>query len=213
MDSLKLILKLFLPPFLSVSILYFTESNLYAYPLVFSLTLSLSNYQSFRSDLPKGILLSLVYCYAAFLIGILVSSGFYRLFELLGIPNDIKIGNWFYTDLSLCLGAFITAPVLTMFLLKSLFKETTSRFTNWIISVTIFVFVSISFIHSEQDVKNYFNIINLWQLVIMFGLQLIINQNAILEKLGAKKSQLTTPPIMHSYSSGSWRLFPTFNFK
>ena len=70
-----------------------------------------------------------------------------------------------------------------MYLQKLLFKNTKTKLTYWIISITTFVFVMISFVHSDQDVKNFFNIMNLWQLIIMFGLQLVINQKVISGKL------------------------------
>jgi hypothetical protein len=189
MESLKLILKLILTPFLSVSILFFTESSLFLYPLVFSIILSLSNYKLFRFDLPIGIILGIVYSYIAFFVGYFGYGLFYKMIEIIGIMNDIKIGDWFYTDLAFCISVFIIAPYLTMYLQKLLFKYTKTRLTYWIISITTLVFVLISFIHSEQDVKNFFNIINLWQLIIMFGLQLVINQKAITVEIknGTKK--------------------------
>ncbi len=179
MESLKLILKLILTPFLSVSILFFTESSLFLYPLVFSIIISLSNYKLFRFDLHIGIILGIIYSYIAFFVGYFGYGLFYKIIEIIGISNDIKIGDWFYTDLAFCIAVFIIAPYLTMYLQKLLFKNTKTRLTHWIISITTLVFVLISFIHSEQDVKNFFNIINLWQLIIMFGLQLVINQKAI----------------------------------
>jgi len=175
MESLKLILKLILTPFLSVSILFFTESSLFLYPLIFSIILSLSNYNLFRIDLAIGILLGIVYSYITFFVGYFGYAVFYKAIELIGIVNDITIGEWFYTDLAFCIAVFIIAPYLTMYL--------------QIISITTFVFVMISFVHSDQDVKNFFNIMNLWQLIIMFGLQLVINQKVISGKLksGNKK--------------------------
>ncbi|RBP26032.1 hypothetical protein DFR65_1195 [Oceanihabitans sediminis] len=189
MDSLKLILKIILTPFLSVSILFFTESSLFLYPLIFSIILSLSNYNLFRFHLPIGFFLGIVYSYLAFFVGYFGYGLFYKIIEFIGITNDITIGEWFYTDLAFCIAVFIIAPYLTMHLQKLLFKNTKTRLTYWIMSITTLVFVLISFIHSEQDVKNFFNIINLWQLIIMFGLQLIINQKAITEKIksGNKK--------------------------
>jgi len=183
MESLKLILKLFLTPLLSVSILFFTESSLFLYPLVFSIILSLSNYELFRFDLPIGIILGIVYSYIAFFVGYFGYGLFYKIIELIGITNDITIGEWFYTDLAFCIAVFIIAPYLTMYLQKLLFKNTKTRLTYWIISITTLVFVLISFIHSEQDVKNFFNIINSWQLIIMLGLQLVINQKIISDKI------------------------------
>ncbi|MEY8778844.1 hypothetical protein AB9K32_00330 [Allomuricauda sp. XS_ASV26] len=183
MELLKLILKLILTPFLSVSILFFAESSLFLYPLIFSIILSLSNYKLFRFDLPIGVILGVVYSYIAFFVGYFGYGFFYKIIEIIGITNDIKIGEWFYTDLAFCIAVFIIAPYLTMYLQKLLFKNTKTRLTYWIISITTLVFVLISFIHSEQDVKNFFNIINLWQLIILFGLQLTINQKAITEKI------------------------------
>ena len=189
MESLKLILKLILTPFLSVSILFFTESSLFLYPLIFSIILSLSNYNLFRIDLAIGILLGIVYSYITFFVGYFGYAVFYKAIELIGIVNDITIGEWFYTDLAFCIAVFIIAPYLTMYLQKLLFKNTKTKLTYWIISITTFVFVMISFVHSDQDVKNFFNIMNLWQLIIMFGLQLVINQKVISGKLksGNKK--------------------------
>ncbi|GAK78094.1 hypothetical protein JCM19296_3708 [Nonlabens ulvanivorans] len=183
MESLKLILKLILTPFLSVSILFFTESSLFLYPLIFSIILSLSNYNLFRFDLPIGILLGIIYSYIAFFVGYFGYAVFYKAIELIGIVNDITIGEWFYTDLAFCIAVFIIAPYLTMYLQKLLFKSTKTKLTYWIISITTFVFVMISFVNSDQDVKNFFNIMNLWQLIIMFGLQLVINQKVISGKL------------------------------
>ena len=189
MESLKLILKLILTPFLSVSILFFTESSLFLYPLIFSIIVSLSNYNLFRIDLPIGILLGIVYSYIAFFVGYFGYAVFYKAIELIGIVNDITIGEWFYTDLAFCIAVFIIAPYLTMYLQKLIFKNTKTKLTYWIISITTFVFVMISFVNSDQDVKNFFNIMNLWQLIIMFGLQLVINQKVISGKLksGNKK--------------------------
>ncbi|MDO7138546.1 hypothetical protein [Algibacter lectus] len=189
MESLKLILKLILTPFLSVLILFFTESSLFLYPLIFSIILSLSNYNLFRIDLAIGILLGIVYSYITFFVGYFGYAVFYKAIELIGIVNDITIGEWFYTDLAFCIAVFIIAPYLTMYLQKLLFKNTKTKLTYWIISITTFVFVMISFVHSDQDVKNFFNIMNLWQLIIMFGLQLVINQKVISGKLksGNKK--------------------------
>jgi hypothetical protein len=189
MESLKLILKLFLTPLLSVSILFFTESSLFLYPLVFSIILSLSNYELFGFDLPIGIILGIVYSYIAFFVGFFGYGLFYKIIELIGITNDITIGEWFYTDLAFCIAVFIIAPYLTMYLQKLLFKNTKTKLTYWIISITTLAFVLISFIHSDQSVKIFFNIINLWQLIIMFGLQIVINQKIITEKLksGNKK--------------------------
>jgi len=189
MESLKLILKLIVTPFLSVSILFFTESSLFLYPLVFSIILSLSNYELFRFDLPIGIILGIVYSYVAFFVGYFGYGVFYKIIELIGINNDITIGEWFYTDLAFCIAAFIIAPYLTMFLQKLLFKRTKTKLTYWIISTTTLTFVMFSFIYSNQDVRNFFNIFNLWQLIIMFGLQIVINQKLITEKVksGNKK--------------------------
>ncbi|RCU56699.1 hypothetical protein DU428_12480 [Oceanihabitans sediminis] len=133
--------------------------------------------------------MGIVYSYLAFFVGYFGYGLFYKIIEFIGITNDITIGEWFYTDLAFCIAVFIIAPYLTMHLQKLLFKNTKTRLTYWIMSITTLVFVLISFIHSEQDVKNFFNIINLWQLIIMFGLQLIINQKAITEKIksGNKK--------------------------
>ena len=191
MESLKLILKLILTPFLSVSILFLTESSLFLYPLVFSIVLSLSNYDLFRFDLPFGIILGIVYSYIAFFVGYFGYGVFYKIIELIGISNDITIGEWFYTDLAFCIAVFIIAPYLTMYLQKLLFKNTKTKLTYWIISITTLAFVMISFIHSEQDVKNFFNIINFWQLIIMFGLQLVINQKVISKKIKSENKKPT----------------------
>ena len=191
MESLKLILKLILTPFLSVSILFLTESSLFLYPLVFSIVLSLSNYDLFRFDLPFGIILGIVYSYIAFFVGYFGYGVFYKIIELIGISNDITIGEWFYTDLAFCIAVFIIAPYLTMYLQKLLFKNTKTKLTYWIISITTLAFVMISFIHSEQDVKNFFDIINFWQLIIMFGLQLVINQKVISKKIKSENKKPT----------------------
>ena len=191
MESLKLILKLILTPFLSVSILFLTESSLFLYPLVFSIVLSLSNYDLFRFDLPFGIILGIVYSYIAFFVGYFGYGVFYKIIELIGISNDITIGERFYTDLAFCIAVFIIAPYLTMYLQKLLFKNTKTKLTYWIISITTLAFVMISFIHSEQDVKNFFNIINFWQLIIMFGLQLVINQKVISKKIKSENKKPT----------------------
>ncbi|MCK0108380.1 hypothetical protein MWU58_03685 [Flavobacteriaceae bacterium S0825] len=191
MESLKLILKLILTPFLSVSILFLTESSLFLYPLVFSIVLSLSNYDLFRFDLPFGIILGIVYSYIAFFVGYFGYGVFYKIIELIGISNDITIGEWFYTDLAFCIAVFIIAPYLTMYLQKLLFKNTKTKLTYWIISITTLAFVMISFIHSEQHVKNFFNIINFWQLIIMFGLQLVINQKVISKKIKSENKKPT----------------------
>ena len=197
MESLKLILKLILTPFLSVSVMFLTESSLFLYPLIFSIILSISNYNLFRLELPNGIFLGIVYSYVAFFIGFFGYTIFYKAIELIGITNDITIGDWFYTDLAFCIGAFIIAPYLTIYLLKLLFKNTKTKLTYWIISITTFVFVMISFVHSDQDVKNFFNIFNLWQLIIMFGLQLVINQKLITEKI---KSESKKPAHNNVYN-------------
>jgi hypothetical protein len=139
--------------------------------------------------LPNGIFLGIVYSYVAFFVGFFGHTIFYKAIELIGIENDITIGEWFYTDLAFCIGAFIIAPYLTIYLQKLLFKSTKTKLTYWIISITTFVFVMISFVHSDQDVKIFFNIFNLWQLIIMFGLQLVINQKLITEKIKSKNKK------------------------
>ena len=189
MELFKLILKLILTPFLSVSILFLTESSLFIYPLIFSIVLSVSNYDLFKFDLPVGIILGIVYSYIAFFVGYFGYAVFYKIIGIIGIPNDITIGDWFYTELAFCIAVFIIAPYLTMYLQKLLFKNTKTKLTYWIISITTFVFVMISFIHSDQDVKNFFNIINLWQLIIMFGLQILINQKVIIENIERKNKK------------------------
>ena len=66
-----------------------------------------------------------------------------------------------------------------MYLLKSLFKKTKIKLTNWILSITILIIVTASFFHKGIDSNNFFNLLNLWQLIVMFGLQAIINQKLI----------------------------------
>jgi hypothetical protein len=78
-------------------------------------------------------------------------------------------------------------PLLTLLLLSSIFRETSTKFTNWIILITILTFGALSCVYPDQALKNYFNVINIGHLIFMFGLQLIINQKTILEKLDAKK--------------------------
>ena len=189
MEILKLIFKLILTPFLSVSIMFLNDSNLFLYPLVFSIILSLSNYELFRLNLFIGIILGIGISYLTFYIGYFGYGVFYKLIELIGIKNDITIGKWFYSDLSSCISVFIIAPFLTMYLLKSLFKKTKIKLTNWILSITILIIVTASFFHKGIDSNNFFNLLNLWQLIVMFGLQAIINQKLITKtiKIGNKK--------------------------
>lgn len=187
MDKLKLILKIFLTPFLSVSILFFTQANLYYYPLVFSLVLTFSNFDLQRYDLFAGIILSLIYSYVAFFVGMFMYGGFNQLFILVGIDKLFKLNESFYGELCFALSVYITAPILTMVLLKRIFKQKASKLTTWIIIISTLALLSVSLIYPDLKEKNYFNSFNLWQLITMFGLQLIINQNAILEKLDSKK--------------------------
>jgi hypothetical protein len=61
-------------------------------------------------------LLGIVYSYIAFFVGYFGYAVFYKAIELIGIVNDITIGEWFYTDLAFCIAVFIIAPYLTMYL-------------------------------------------------------------------------------------------------
>jgi hypothetical protein len=182
MEKTKLILKIILSPFISVLILFLTEWNLFVYPLILSLIISISNYKLYR-DSTKGIILSLIFSYLSFFAGYFGWGLFLKAIEAIGITNDIHIGNWFYTDLAFLISAFIIAPLLTLKLNKSLFENTKTKTTLWIIIITIGILVLISFIHNNQDVENYFNIMNVWHLIILFGLQLIINQKSIRNKI------------------------------
>ena len=175
MEKLKLILKIVFSPFISVLILFLTDSNLFLYPLVFSLIVSFSNYKSYK-DLIKGVVLSIIFSYLSFFVGYFGWGLILKVIEYIGITNDISIGNWFYTDLAFLISAFITAPALTLFLNKSLFGNTKTKTSLRIIIISIGILVLISFIYNNQKVDNYFNIMNVWHLIIMFGLQLIINQ-------------------------------------
>jgi hypothetical protein len=157
------------------------------YPLVFGLIIILINYSSLRTHLPKSIVLGIAYCYIALLIGILTWIGLCEIFEFIGVPYFSTIGNWSFLDLSFWFGAYIITPLLTLLLLSSIFRETSTKFTNWIILITILTFGALSCVYPDQALKNYFNVINIGHLIFMFGLQLIINQKTILEKLDAKK--------------------------
>jgi hypothetical protein len=183
MESLKLILKLILTPFLSVSIMFLNESNLFLYPLVFSIILSLSNYELLKLNLFIGIILGIGISYFTFFIGYFGYGVFYKLIELVGINNDITIGEWFYSDLAGSISVFIIAPLLTMYLLKLLFKNTKTRLTYWILLITVLINLILSFLHRGIDSDNFFNLLNMWQLIVMFGLQAIINQKLITKKL------------------------------
>ena len=175
MEKTKLILKIVFSPFISVLILFLTEWNLFVYPLIFSLIISISNYKLYR-DSTKGIILSIIFSYLSFFAGYFGWGLLLKVIEAIGITNDIHIENWFYTDLAFLISGFIIAPLLTLKLNKSLFKNTKTKTTLWIICISILTLVLISFVHNDQKVENYFNIMNTWHLIIMFGLQLIINQ-------------------------------------
>ena len=181
MEKTKLILKIVLSPFISVLILFLTEWNLFLYPLIFSLIISISNYKLYH-DSTKGIILSIIFSYLSFFAGYFGWGLFLKIIEAIGITNDIHIGNWFYTDLAFLISGFIIAPLLTLKLNKSLFKNTKTKTTFWIIYISILTLVLISFVHNDQKVENYFNIMNVWHLIIMFGLQLIINQKYFAKK-------------------------------
>jgi len=178
MEKTKLILKIILSPFISVLILFLTEWNLFFYPLIFSLIISITNYKLYR-DSTKGFILSIIFSYLSFFVGYFGWGLFLKLIEAVGITNDIHIGNWFYTDLAFLITVFIIAPTLALELNKSLFENTKTKTTLWIIIITIGILALISFVHDNQKVENYFNIMNVWQLIIIFGLQLIINQKSL----------------------------------
>ncbi len=175
MKKIKLILKVVFSPFISVLILFLTNSNLFLYPLIFSLIVSLSNYRLY-TNLIKGIVLSIIFSYLSFFVGIFGYGLILKVIEYIGITNDISIGNWFYTDLAFLISTFIITPTLTIFLNKSLFRNTKTKTSIQIMIISIGVLVLISFFHNNQRDDNYFNIMNVWHLIIMFGLQLIINQ-------------------------------------
>lgn len=191
MEKYFLVLKIILTPFISVLFLFLTNSDLFLYPLVFSLVVTLSNFKLHRFQLVIGMILSIILSYLSFFIGFYGYSLFHKLIDFVGIPNDITIGEWFYTDLAGCISIFIIAPFLTIFLNKLLFRNTKTKLTKWILFLTTFLILFVSFVYHNQETNNIFQIFNLWQLVTIFGLQLIINQESIVvmfEKKGIKAS-------------------------
>jgi hypothetical protein len=187
MKKTKLILKIILSPFISVLVLFLAEWNLFVYPLIFSLIISISNYKLYR-DSTKGIILSIIFSYFSFFVGYFGWGLILKAVEYIGITNDISIGNWFYTDLAFLISTFITAPMLTLFLNKSLFRNTKTNTSIRIIIISIGILVLISFFYNNQKVDNYFNIMNVWHLIIMFGLQLIINQKSLKKIFSEEKA-------------------------
>ncbi|TXE15258.1 hypothetical protein ES692_17455 [Psychroserpens burtonensis] len=181
MGKIKLILKIVLSPFISVLILFLSESSLFLYPLIFSLIVSLSNYKRYTDSI-KGTVLSIIFSYFSFFVGYFGWGLFLKGIESIGLTNDIHIGTWFYTDLAFLISGFLIAPLLTLLLNKSLFRNTKTKTTLWIIIITIGILILISFIHNDDSIDNYFNMMNVWQLIVMFGLQLIINQEYLSKK-------------------------------
>ena len=187
MNNVILSLKLFVTPFLSIAILSLIDYDLAFYPLAFSLVLSISNYQKFKYPLALGILLSVLFAYLALLGGWLTHGILYKVIHFLNIPNDVHIGDWFYTDVAFCMAVFLVAPILTYTFYKYLFKNARSRLSTIIFASTIWILFILSLFNNNLE-REFFNMFNIWQLIIIFGMQLMINQDEILNTINGKKA-------------------------
>ena len=158
----------------TLSLIYFLNITLWFYPLIFSATLILTNHEKLKFQFICGFFLSILGSYSAFFIGMFGCGFWLKIINYLNIINDIKIGNWFYTDLAFLISAFTIAPLLTIFFNKLIFYRN-CNYTNRRTFIAISVFIIFSFLYNDINSNSYFNILNLWYIFFLTTLQLIIN--------------------------------------
>lgn len=175
-NKTRLLLKLFSPVF-AVIILLATDADFYLYPIVFSLAVSLTNLENLKTKIFIGIVLSIIFSYVSFFIGILGANIFDKALTVLGLQKEFQLEIGLTIDLVYTLSTFVLSPLAVFFLFKFIFEFPKTKITVWTKFIAIIVLIMNSMV--PEAAFGLFNVFNFWQIIMILSLQIILNQRAL----------------------------------
>jgi hypothetical protein len=154
------------------------ENDLFLFPLVFAIALSVLNFGNYKINQLLGIVLTIMFSYAAFF------GGYFSLYitgNIFSFLSDLG------SALAISISAFVIAPLLFFYGLGYLFSINNTSFVYSIKIISILLlsvyallvlgdFIETSFIQSNLSLLNPYN---LWQIVMALAVQLIIYEKHI----------------------------------
>ena len=178
MRNASLIFRVIAPPVVCVLCLVYFVRDFTYYPLVFGLVIGLTNWGYFKYKQILGLVLCLILSYVTFFTGYFSLALTTVIFDFLGDLGNI---------IALIISAFIIAPLLVFFAFKFVFKFAKTRFTNLIVTISVFLLALQSYFMlnvgdsiSDDLIDNkFFNPFTTWQIIMALAIQTIIYQNEL----------------------------------
>jgi hypothetical protein len=186
MKKLKLALILLLPSFLCIVINFiFVDEGLLLIGL-FSLILSICNLNKTKFDFTKSIVFTLIASFVVFGVAILnyIIVGF-----ILENLTALSFFNFSISgiDLNYLLQVAFFSPLFLFYGYKYIFKISFTYISFLIIFITILLLIILGIAQLKHGNKYYFGILEFWQIIIAFAIQLILYQEDIKALFKSKK--------------------------
>ena len=187
MKILKLPLLLLLPSFLCIVINFiFVDEGLLLIGL-FSLILSICNLNKSKFDIIKSIVFTLIASFVVFGVAILnyIIVGF--VLEKLTVLSffNFSISG---IDLNYLLQVAFFSPLFLFYGYKYIFKISFTYITYLIIFIAILLLIILGIAQLKHGNKYYFGILEFWQIIIAFGIQLILYQDELKKMIISKSN-------------------------
>jgi|AntDeeMinimDraft_5_1070356.scaffolds.fasta_scaffold00789_4 hypothetical protein len=178
MKNLKLFLIVTIPALLCLLYMFvFQVKNIFYFPLIFCSIISVSNGVFKKSlSLSKFLLFNLL-GYLVMFLSILSYSGLFELLSFIFDENGV-IHKFSLIDLSFFVSVYAIAPALLFYLFSLIYKIKRNYFSLLVIISTIILLLTCRIFILEFDVEKVKSF-TLWQIVMAFGLQLIVYQKEI----------------------------------
>lgn len=186
MKKLKLPLILLLPSFLCIVINFiFVDEGLLLIGL-FSLIISICNLNKSKFDFLKSIIFTLIASFVVFGVAILnyIVVGF--MVENLTALSFFNFSiSWI--DLNYLLQVTFFSPLFLFYGYKFIFKISFTYITCLIIFIIILLLIILGIAQLKHGNKYFFGILEFWQIITAFALQLILYQNELKALFKSKK--------------------------
>ena len=176
-NLLQILHKLLLPSLLCIiTTSVFVDNGILLISL-FALITSICNLDKTKSGFLKSILYTLIISFIVFGLAILnyILVGF--LFDNI-TPNFINF-TISKVDFNYLIQVAFFSPIFMFYGYKFIFKINFTYVTYLIIVVVISILFILGLIQSKQEIKLFFGILEFWQIIMAFALQLILYQKEL----------------------------------
>ncbi len=147
--------------------------------IIFGLVIGVFNWNIHKYKLYIGVFLSIVVSCISYGLGMLSYFGVWYLIDLFNFKTTL---NKETGGVLLLLSSVVFAPLLLFNLYKFVFKIPKTKYTDWIIIISIILLVLLSQLFTFKDNKTddiYRMFFIMWQIIMALALQIIITQNIL----------------------------------